>query len=240
VAKAFAAAAECWAFPRAGCDTRSFMTSVRDESLPHDFFTRVRERLTLDVPAGLNDDNYIPLTGDHQIDAMAAQVAAIRPIRRAAVLVPVVAREEPMVLLTQRAAHLKDHAGQISFPGGKIEPGETPVETALRETAEEIGLDSGHVEPLGLLDLYMTTFGFRIVPVIARVTPGFTLALNTAEVDDAFEVPLAFLMEPANHQRQSRGWRGMTRHFYAMPFGERHIWGATAGILRNLWERIYL
>src|SRR5688572_397836 len=118
-----------------------------------DFFSRVRERLTLDVPAELHDDNYVPLRGDHDLDKMAAAVAAIRPIRRAAVLIPVVAREEPMVLLTQRTAHLKDHAGQISFPGGKMEPGETPAAAALREAEEEVGLDARFVEPLGYLDL---------------------------------------------------------------------------------------
>jgi mutator protein MutT len=204
-----------------------------------DFFSRVRERLTLEVPAELHDDNYVPRHGDHDLDKMAAAVAAIRPIRRAAVLIPVVARAEPMVLLTQRTAHLKDHAGQISFPGGKMEPGETPAAAALREAEEEIGLDARFVEPLGYLDLYMTTFGFRIVPTVARVTSGFVLSLNREEVDDAFEVPLSFLMASENHQRHARDWNGMTRHFYAMPFGERYIWGATAGMLRNLWERIY-
>jgi 8-oxo-dGTP pyrophosphatase MutT (NUDIX family) len=219
------------------------MTGGFSYSRPHDaapdFFARARERLTLDPPAGLYDDDHIPLSGDHEIDKMAAAVAAIRPIRRAAVLVPVVERAEPMVLLTQRSAHLKDHAGQISFPGGKIEQGETPAAAALREAQEEIGLDPRRVEPLGYLDLYMTTFGFRIVPTIARVTPPVALTLNPAEVDDAFEVPLAFLMAPENHQRHSRDWNGMTRRFYAMPFGERYIWGATAGMLRSLWERLY-
>ncbi len=95
------------------------------------------------------------------------------------------------------------------------------------------------IEPIGYLDLYLTTFGFRIVPLVARVAPGFALTLNPEEVDDAFEVPLAFLMAPENHHRKSREWNGLTRHFYEMPFGERYIWGATAGILRNLYERIY-
>ncbi len=95
------------------------------------------------------------------------------------------------------------------------------------------------IEPIGYLDLYLTTFGYRIVPLVARVTPPFDLTLNAEEVDDAFEVPLAFLMAPENHQRHSRDWNGLTRHFYAMPFGERYIWGATAGILRNSWQRIY-
>jgi len=110
---------------------------------------------------------------------------------------------------------------------------------ALREAEEEVGLAPGLVEPLGYLDLYLTTFGYRIVPTVARVAPDFSLVLNRDEVDDAFEVPLSFLMSPDNHQRKSRDWNGLTRHFYEMPYGERYIWGATAGILRNLWERIY-
>jgi len=145
-----------------------------------------------------------------------------------------------MVLFTQRTAHLKDHAGQISFPGGKIEAEDaSPAATALREAEEEIGLNPRLVAPIGYLDLYMSTLGFRIVPVLARVQGDFRLRLNRAEVDDAFEVPLAFLMAPQNHQRHSRDWNGMTRTYYAMPFRERYIWGATAGILRNLYERIY-
>jgi 8-oxo-dGTP pyrophosphatase MutT (NUDIX family) len=156
------------------------------------------------------------------------------------VLVPVIDRDEPMVLLTQRTAHLKDHAGQISFPGGKIEATDaSPAAAAIREAEEEIGLAPRLVEPLGYLDLYLTTLGYRIVPTLARVSPDFQLRLNREEVEDAFEVPLAFLMAPENHQRHSRDWNGMTRSFYAMPFGERYIWGATAGILRNLYERIY-
>ena len=155
-------------------------------------------------------------------------------------LVPIVERAEPMVLLTLRTAHLKNHAGQISFPGGKIEPGDaSPSAAALREAEEEIGLDRRFVEPIGYLDLYLTTRGYRIVPTLARVTGDFRLHLNRDEVDDAFEVPLAFLMAPENHELHSRDWNGMTRTFYAMPFGERYIWGVTAGILRNLYERIY-
>jgi 8-oxo-dGTP pyrophosphatase MutT (NUDIX family) len=205
-----------------------------------DFFTRVRARLTLDVPPGLTDESIVPARGDHDLDPMTVAIAKVRPIRPAAVLIPVVARTEPMVLLTQRTAHLKDHAGQISFPGGKIDPGDaSPMAAALREADEEIGLPGRVIEPLGYLDLYLTTFGFRIVPVVARVAPDFSLTLNRDEVDDAFEVPLAFLMSPENHRRKSRDWNGLTRHFYEMPFGERYIWGATAGILRNLWERIY-
>jgi len=216
------------------------MTVSPAASTTAEFFSRARARLNLDVPAGLTDETIIPTRGDHDLDPMAVAIAKVRPIRPAAVLVPVVARDEPMVLLTQRTAHLKDHAGQISFPGGKIDEGDaSPLAAALREANEEIGLAADRIEPIGYLDLYLTTFGFRIVPVVARVTPGFVLTLNPDEVDDAFEVPLAFLMSPENHQRKSREWNGLTRHFYEMPFGERYIWGATAGILRNLYERIY-
>src|SRR5205085_8811299 len=110
---------------------------------------------------------------------------------------------------------------------------------ALREAEEEIGLSRRHVDPIGYLDLYMTTLGYRIVPVLARVTPGYTLKLNKSEVDDAFEVPLAFLMDEVNHQIHRREWKGLTRTVYAMPFAGRNIWGVTAGIVRNLYERIY-
>jgi 8-oxo-dGTP pyrophosphatase MutT (NUDIX family) len=205
-----------------------------------EFFARARARLTLDVPAGLNDASITPKRGDHDVDPVMLKIAEVRPIRPAAVLVPIVDHPEPTVLLTQRTKDLSDHPGQISFPGGKIDKGDAdPLASALREAEEEIGLDKAHVEPLGYLDLYMTTLGYRIVPVLARVKPGFTLKLNTSEVDNVFEVPLAFLMDQANVLRHARDWQGLTRHYYAITFGERYIWGVTAGILRNLHERIY-
>jgi len=205
-----------------------------------EFFTRARARLTLDVPIGLTDPTITPRRGDHDADPVMQKIAEVRPIRPAAVLVPVVDHSEPTVLLTQRSAHLPDHAGQVSFPGGKIDKTDAdPLASALREAEEEIGLDRSHVEPLGYLDLYMTTLGYRIVPVIARVLPGFKLTLNESEVDATFEVPLAYLMDQTNVQRHSRVWQGMTRHYYAITFGERYIWGVTAGILRNLHELIY-
>ena len=205
-----------------------------------EFYARARSRLTLDVPPGLTDASITPTRGDHDVDPVMQQIAEVRPIRPAAVLVPVVDHPEPTVLLTQRSAHLPDRAGQVSFPGGKIDQGdESPRASALRETDEEIGLTAKHIEPIGYLDLYMTTLGYRIVPVVARLTPGFKLKLNTSEVDATFEVPLAFLMDQRNVQRHSREWKGMTRHYYAITFGERYIWGVTAGIFRNLYDRIY-
>ena len=205
-----------------------------------EFFLRAHARLTLDVPPGLTDASVTPARGDHDADPVMKKIAEVRPIRPAAVLVPIVDHPEPTVLLTQRAQHLPDHPGQVSFPGGKIDKGDAdPRASALREAEEEIGLDREFVEPLGYLDLYMTTLGYRIVPVIARVKPGFSLKLNVSEVDATFEVPLAFLMDQNNVQRHSRDWQGMTRHYYAITFGERYIWGVTAGILRNLHDRIY-
>jgi 8-oxo-dGTP pyrophosphatase MutT (NUDIX family) len=204
-----------------------------------EFFTRVRARLTLEAPAGLTDPSITPNRGDHDADPVMRKIAEVRPIRPAAVLVPIVDHVEPTVLLTQRAQHLPDHPGQVSFPGGKIDKTDAdPCASALREAEEEIGLDRAHVEPLGYLDLYMTTLGYRIVPVIARVKPGFALSLNASEVDATFEVPLAYLMDQNNVQRHSRDWQGMTRHYYAFTFGEHYIWGVTAGILRNLYDRI--
>ena len=205
-----------------------------------EFFSRARERLTFDVPAGLADSHVIPRHDDHADPAVVIALAAVRPIRPAAVLVPVIERNEPSVLFTQRTAHLADHPGQISFPGGKIESSdESPAAAALREAEEEIALCRRFVEPLGYLDIHMTPFGHRIVPVVARVRLGFALRLNRDEADDAFEVPLGFLMTPQNHKRETRDWNGLSLSLYVMQFGYRNIWGATAGILRNLYERLY-
>jgi 8-oxo-dGTP pyrophosphatase MutT (NUDIX family) len=206
-----------------------------------EFFDRARARLNFDVPPGLTDASIIPLSGDQGNDRMLEIVAREQPIRPAAVLIAVVDRPEPTVLLTQRSAHLNDHAGQISFPGGKIDPTDaSPLDAALREANEEVGLEREFIDPIGYLDLYGTAFGFRILPTVARVRPGFTLRVSAAEVDDVFEVPMAFLMNPANHQIHSKEFRGIERLYYAMPYEERYIWGATAGILRVLYERIYL
>jgi 8-oxo-dGTP pyrophosphatase MutT (NUDIX family) len=206
-----------------------------------EFFDRARARLRFEVPAGLTDASLVPPSGDPGTDRMLQIIAREQPIRPAAVLIPVVDHAQPTVLLTRRAAHLNDHAGQISFPGGKIDAADaSPLDAALREAEEEIGLARQYIDPIGYLDLYATGFGFRIVPTLARVKPGFNLRINKAEVDDAFEVPLAFLMDPANHQMHSREFRGMQRSYYAMPYAQHYIWGATAGILRVLYQRIYL
>lgn len=172
---------------------------------------------------------------------LVADFAAMEPPRPAAVLVPVIAREELTVLFTQRPASMKQHAGQISFPGGKLDAADADHKAAaLREAEEEVGLKRDFVEPLGYLDTYRTGTGFNVVPLVALVRPEFTLAVDTYEVADTFEVPLAFLMNEANHQKHTRPWRDRERHFYAMPYGERFIWGATAGMLRNLHQRLFV
>ena len=204
-----------------------------------EFFARARARLRFDIPPGLTDASIVPPSGDQGTDRMLEIIAREQPIRPAAVLIAVVDHPQPTVLLTQRAAHLHDHAGQISFPGGKIDPTDaSPLNAALREAWEEIGLAREFIDPIGYLDLYGTGFGFRILPTVARVRPGFTLRISEDEVDDAFEVPLAFLMNAANHQVHSKEFRGIMRSYYAMPFADRYIWGATAGMLRVLYERI--
>jgi 8-oxo-dGTP pyrophosphatase MutT (NUDIX family) len=206
-----------------------------------DFFERARKRLRLDVPPALTDPTAQGIRrGDLDLDPTLWERAGVSATKPAAVLVPIVDRAQPTVLLTQRTAELASHAGQIAFPGGSIDPNdESPVAAALREAKEEVGLPPMLVEPIGYLDLYLTFSGFRILPTVARVKPDFSLTLNPSEVTEAFEVPLDFLMEPANHQRKTRDWKGIAREYYAIPFGQRYIWGITAGILRNLYERIY-
>ena len=158
----------------------------------------------------------------------------------AAVLVPLVLRQDGVtMLLTRRTDHLRDHAGQVSFPGGRVEAhDEGAVATALRETEEEIGVGPSNIEVVGELDLYETRTGFRITPVVGLVEPGFTLTLDEFEVAEVFEVPLSFALDPANHQKRSLVWRGAERHFYLLPYGEREIWGATAGMIVNLYNRL--
>jgi 8-oxo-dGTP pyrophosphatase MutT (NUDIX family) len=204
-----------------------------------DFFDRARERLSLDVPAALTDLSAPAVRGDLDLDPQAWKTAGVAAVRPAAVLVAVVDRPVPVVILTERTAGLAIHAGQIAFPGGKIDPGDpNPVGAALREAEEEIGLAQSLIEPIGYLDLYLTFSGFRILPTLARIAPGYTLTLNRSEVAQAFEVPLEFVLQPDNYQRRSRDWKGIIRHYYAIPYQDHYIWGVTAGILRNLYERV--
>jgi len=208
---------------------------------PHTVFPRIGERLSFGLPMHAFDAAVMPSHGDHKLNPTFAAAALAAGARAAAVLVPLVAYADAVtVLLTQRASALRVHSGQIAFPGGKIDSGDTdPVAAALREAHEEIGLAETHIEPLGYLDPYQTRTGYRIMPVVARITPPFDLEINKAEVDRVFEVPLAFLMDEANHALQSAEWLGATRYFYAMPYGDYNIWGVTAGIVRNLYERLY-
>ena len=205
-----------------------------------DLVRRARERLTFDLPADLFGEDYaVRNLGSHSVDGWSG--VRLKTAKAAAVLVPVVDhRPEATILLTERVATLRAHSGQIAFPGGRIDPGDaSPAAAALREADEEIGLAARHITPLGYLDPYLIGTGYLVIPTVALVTPPFRMTLNPDEVAHAFEVPLAFLMEPGNHQRQSRDFGGTLRSFYAMPYAEWNIWGATAGMLRNLYERLY-
>lgn len=193
-------------------------------------------RATAPVPEAADER----LTGDFQLNSDWV-TDDTREVRAAAVLVPLVERPEGItVLLTERAGDLSNHAGQVAFPGGSIDPEDDgPVDAALREAEEEIGLDRDHVAVAGFLDPYETGTRFRVVPVVGFVRPGFSLTLEPAEVDEAFEVPLAFLMDPANHERHSVMWQGRQRAYFAMPYEGHYIWGATAGMIVNLYERAF-
>jgi 8-oxo-dGTP pyrophosphatase MutT (NUDIX family) len=173
--------------------------------------------------------------GDHDLTPGLAPEPVLTP---AAVLVPLVVRPEGLqVLLTQRTAHLAAHAGQISFPGGRIEASDRdPIAAALRETEEEVGLTADYVEVIGRLDTYVTGTGFEITPVVGFVRAPYPMKPDPFEVAEVFEVPLAFVTDPGNHQRHSREWKGRTRSFFVLPYENRYIWGATAGMLVNLAE----
>ena len=185
--------------------------------------------------SGIDDD------GDHRFNPDLRDLIMQEGLRDAAVLVPVVDRgPEASVILTRRADALRSHSGQVAFPGGRIDPGDaSPEAAALREAWEEIGLDPRFVEVIGRMPPYVSGSGFRIAPVIGIVRPGFALRLNREEVDVAFEVPLGFLMDQANHARTSRLWNEREWFFYEMPYEGQRIWGVTAGIVRTLYERLY-
>jgi 8-oxo-dGTP pyrophosphatase MutT (NUDIX family) len=173
--------------------------------------------------------------GDHDLNP---DMMPKLPLTAAAVLVPLVQRAEGLtILLTQRNEHLPEHAGQVAFPGGRIDPeDEDAVAAALREAEEEIGLPRKLVEPIGRLDTYVTRTGYEVTPVVGLVQPLFQLVLNPQEVADAFELPLAYLLDAANRRMESRLYNGIERHFWTVPWENRFIWGATAGMLVNLAE----
>ena len=207
------------------------MSTFAENGFLADFLARAERRLP--------DHNAVQ-TGDHRLNMAELDPAQLLKAKPAAVLIPIIIQEEPKVLLTQRAAHLRNHSGQIAFPGGRIEPDESPQDAALRETFEEIGLAPDQVRLIGALSPYLSGTGYLIHPIIGLVEPEPDLSLNCDEVSDAFEVPLAFMMDKANHQVHSRIWNGKERYFYAIPYHERYIWGVTAGIIRALYEGLYL
>lgn len=174
-----------------------------------------------------------PLGSDFSLSGLAPAPEAWRP---AAVLVPLIRREPGMtVLLTQRTEDMPSHAGQIAFPGGRQQAEDADaVATALRETEEEVGLGRQFVDVIGPVDHYRTGTGYEITPIVGIVTPGFTTRADPREVADVFEVPLDHFLDERNHRIDSRVWQGRERRYYAMPYGERYIWGATAGMLKNL------
>ena len=210
-------------------------SNVTTTGLDAELFQKLARSRLLANPPILNGAQS---SGDDELNPDAGKFAT--NLRHAAVLIPVVARAPLSVILTERTEHLSAHAGQIAFPGGKVEAHDaSPLAAAFRETREEIALDGAFIEPLGYLPTYRTGTGFIVTPAVALVRPGFKLVADPAEVADIFEVPFAFLMDEANHKIDSRNWRGNERRFYAMPYGERYIWGATAGIFRSLYRRLF-
>jgi len=197
---------------------------------------QVEQRLKDTAPGGDPFDAWIAGLSPEQAAALRGQLPG--DFARAAVMVPLVERPEGLtVLLTQRASHLKNHAGQISFPGGRIEPHDAgPWEAALRETREEIGLEPGFASLAGFLHDHMVLTGYLITPVVAFVRPGFTLELDVTEVDDVFEVPLEFVLDPSHHVPRKRAFAGQEFLTHDIPYGDRQIWGATAGMLLSLYR----
>ena len=177
--------------------------------------------------------------GDYMLNPGMALADNLTP---AAVLIPVVNRSDELtIMFTRRTAHLAKHAGQISFPGGHIEETDKePTDAALRETEEEVGLPRHHIDVIGQLENYISRTGFRITPIVGVIEPPFPMEPDPGEVDEVFEVPLSFLLNPENHHRHTRQIEGEDREFYAMPYGDYYIWGVTAGILVNLYECLSL
>jgi len=213
-----------------------FEPAATDAVTAGDFVALARARLRPEAPdaAALASSP----GGDHALDGLLPTNAAAP--KAAAVLVPIVLRQEPMLLFTQRSATLREHSGQIAFPGGRVDPTDASVlDAACREAEEEIGLARSHIDPIGYLDPYLSGTNYLVMPVVAGVSPDYILTINPHEVADTFEVPVRFLMNPGHHQLHSKEWQGRIRHYYAMPYMSRYIWGLTAGIVRNLYERLY-
>jgi 8-oxo-dGTP pyrophosphatase MutT (NUDIX family) len=196
-----------------------------------DFTLRAPRLLRADAPTSWD-------ASDDDMNLKARMIPeGVKP-RAAAVLVGVLERDGAAhVLLTQRKATLSKHAGQIAFPGGRLDAGESALDAALRETEEETGLARQFVTPLGFLDGYLTVTGFFVVPVVARIDAGFALQPQADEVDEVFDVPLGFLLDARNRETHSREWNGLQRHYYVYSYEKRYIWGATAGMLKNLADR---
>jgi 8-oxo-dGTP pyrophosphatase MutT (NUDIX family) len=197
-------------------------------------YALLRTRLLSEAP----EFKVHPARSDYDFNPEFRRPAGEVKLTPAAVLMPIIAKPVPTVLFTQRTANLTRHAGQVSFPGGRVDPeDETPLATALRETHEETGITRDFVTVAGFMEGYETGTGFAILPVVGVLREGFTLMPNPAEVNEIFEVPLAFLLDPKNRERQSREWQGQKREFYAFNYGSHYIWGATAAILVNFAER---
>lgn len=200
-------------------------------------FAHIEKQLRARVPLGASAELEVPLSGDHfGPQDKNAPGADVGDLRSAAVLIPIVDRQDGMtVLFTQRTEHLRSHAGQISFPGGARDPvDQNSIDTALRELFEETGIARNHVTILGRLQPYQTVTDYRVIPIAGIVQPEFTLNIDANEVESVFEAPLSFLLDPVNLVREQRMFRGRLRSYYAIPFGEHYIWGATAAILVNL------
>jgi 8-oxo-dGTP pyrophosphatase MutT (NUDIX family) len=194
----------------------------------------LRRRLLADPP----ELPLAPRRSDYDLNPR-AQRPRLRELAPAAVLFPIVRRAAPTVLFTRRTAHLARHAGQVSFPGGRLDENDPSlVDTALRETREETGIGPSFISVAGFLDAYETGTGFAILPVVGLLAEGFSLVPDPHEVAEIFEVPLAFLLDAANCERQIGEWQGATREFYSFRYDRHHIWGATAAIVVNLRERL--
>ena len=194
----------------------------------------LRARLLPDAPSL----PLVPTRGDFDLDK-ANRPPRPAQLRPAAVLLPIIARKEPTVLFTERSPHLASHAGQVSFPGGRVRDDDISlVQTALRETHEETGIEPAFVTVAGFLDAYETGTGFAILPVVGLLSEGFALAPDANEVAGIFEVPLAFLLDPANRQKNQTEWQGRMRSYYAFRYDGHYIWGATAAMLVNFSERL--